>query len=99
MSLLLANQSRKRSQQSLREQSYILREANLYLSEIMSEFTENKFWRMIMSKFYRNEQNSDTRSQVKEELCQHVEEHCETFIVKSVKEGSQPCLRTSEAIF
>jgi len=53
VSLLLANQSRKRSQQSLREQSYIVREANLYLSEIMSEFTENKFWRMITSKFYR----------------------------------------------
>ena len=31
------------------------------------------------------EQNSDTRSQVKEELCQHIEEHCETFIDKSVK--------------
>ena len=49
--------------------------------------------------YTEKEQNCVTRSQVKEELYQHVEEHCVSFIVKSVKKRSRPSLRRAKAIF
>ena len=35
--------------------------------------------------YTEKDQNCDTRSQVKEELCQHLEGHCESVIDKPVK--------------